>query len=368
MNNHIAQETFNLLLADIETTTTTLLTIADGTLAKETSYPAEAEIEPGTRVYAEIPSVAALEFVIDMTIGLPGAKVEKIPMPSPGKIEQVTADICTVLIDGNHSHPLDPTGPFQVILDDQAQRKEAADAMADKVLGTFAAFIPTAITRLLELAKGITVCRKVHGKKTLYTMPPSRRAISYILRHVAGTEQELAAVLTAPKPVEAIPAEELTEEKIAAMSATQVIACIKAEEARMAGEPELPAICKEARARFEASLPSIIPQLSKLAKGVQTIFQQEGAPLLAVSHAPDAFAAKCILTGVIGKPSKSIKPDPQPGRDQFTELKAVMDNADNGVKIYQYIHTIRNICASHPEKPIKPEETTKLIHRAILAS
>ena len=368
MNNHIAKETFNLLIEDIDDATAVLLNIAEGTLAKETSFPAEAEIEPGTRVYAEIPSVAALEFVIDMTIGVPGAKVEKIPMPSPGIIEQVTADICTVLIRGSHAHPLDPTGPFQVILDDQAQRREVADTMTDKVRGTFAAFIPTAITRLLELAKGVTVCRKVHGKKTLYTIPPSRRAISYILRHVAGTEHELAAVLTAPKPVQAIPLEELTEEKIAGMSATQTIACIKAEEARLAGKPELPAICKEARARFEESLPSIIPQLGKLAKGVQTIFQQEGAPLLTITHAPDVSAAKCILTSVISKPSKSIKPEPQPGQDQFTELKAAMDKADNGVKIYQYIHAIRNICASHPEQPITPEETTKLIHRAILAS
>jgi hypothetical protein len=368
MDNLLAKQTFELLIEDIDDATNTVLTHAEGVLADEADYPAEAQVEPGTRVYAVIPSVVSLEYVIDQTIGVPGAKVEKIPMPSPDTIERVVADICTELVGGCWPDPMDPDGPFRNALDERAGRREAAEDATDKVIARFAAFLPKAITLLLELAKGVTVCQSVRGKKTLFTMPPSRRAITYILRRVAGTEQELAAVLTAPKPVEAIPAEELTPEKIAGMSATQTIACIKAEEARLAGEPQMPAICVEAKAKFEECLPLILPQLSQLAKGVQTIFQQEGAPLLTISHAPDSLAAKCILNGIIGRPTKTIKPEPQPGKDQFTELKAVMDSADNGVKIYQFIHAIRSICTANPEKPLTVDETTWLIHRAILAS
>ncbi len=370
MNNHIAEETFNLLRAAAEKSTTQMLASAEGTLCNPEDLPADAEIAPGTRVYSAQPKLAAIEYIIDKTIGLPGAVVVPRTLPDPAKLENICSDMCTAVVASFKSgtDPLSPDGPFRSVLDARAQRRETASAVLAAALTHFESFLPTAITRMLELAKGVTICRDIRGKKTIITLPPSRRAIIYILRRAAGNAGGLSALLTEPQPVEAIPAEELTIERISTLTASESIACLKAEEAREAGAPEMPAKCKKAQARFEASLPEVIPYLSRLAEGAETIFQLEGSPMLIIKHAPDPHASRCLLSGIIGPTTRQILPEPIPSEEQQARITEKINSGDNAVRLHEIINAMTTILSNHPATPLQPEQTKQLIHRAILAS
>ncbi len=269
-------ETSEIITAEVPAAADRIIASANGVLVD----PQEQTDPSAKKIYAVPPHQVALEFIINQTLGIPGAKIE-IYRKDDGS-EEV-----------KYLVPVDPvTGKDHTELYAICERK-------------FQAAIPMAIERLKELSAGITVQSEHQGKQITITRAPSARAIEYIASRVTGASTSILDAIDESQKAEADTG--YFDLSTDACSEPQKF------EPQSVVREGLPEYMNRANLELAKFLPTAIKYMTVLASGACTTVQIENE-CTTIQHNPDLRANIFLLNRFIGTPVNRVKVPFTPAR------------------------------------------------------
>ena len=267
---------------------------------------------PSTRIYSTPPNQTALECMINLALGMPGAKVEvTTTTESASRKLQSAKDRENGLVVKDHSKPM---------LDCHQKLKD---------------FLPIAIERLMDLAAGVTVVVTHEDKTLAVTHRPNARSIDYIISRTEGRfasvladlrvkfenpdldfpyiPEDFAAMTQAEKDALREAADRSIENGTATELDPYADDPVRPTDANpgshypqpAAPDLQTPDYVAAANKQLAEFLPKAIIYLRTLARGAQTIIETENETNC-TDHDPDLKSNICIVERFLGRPQSTL--------------------------------------------------------------